>query len=1421
MNPHVNTYTGLNQDTAYDSIAPNLYIDALDIRITTTSGESTGAFTNMKGTVESFTIPFDSEEANPSGEPFGVWTASNPKIIGYTTIRNRIIVFVADDSGTKSWIYDIQYNTATREILSGFPALKYYSSLLNFSKDWPIEALGRYESDCTQRVYWTDYNNFFRTINLEDPNLTTLDPGLVDIYPNVEFTQPLLTSVTGGGALMSGEYQVAYRLITFDGKQTLVSPPSNLIHIVSDSELTGSADYNGDPIAINTGKSLSVTVDTSNYSVFDKIEFLVLYYENGIATPSAKSVETMGIGLSTSIVFTYTGSEGSQTTEELFTFATKNFAFKTPKTFTQKDNSLIVANIKGSQVNLASLLGPNETFYAKTRRYRNLAGIITPPFTPGSGNDDNDLQNAFNLALNKDAHWDSNWQTNQQYRYQSDGARLGGEGPNISYTFHLEPMTVDGDVQAGFANVSPVPFGFPRDSHDLNDGYGVRPNTTYPNAASPFISGLLRGYKRGETYRFGIIFYTTKGEATFVEYIGDIKFPDISEEDSVNNASDTPYFPLSQADPDTPQFTIAYNLGIQFSIDFSTCPDLLSNVTGYQIVRVERKDTDKRRLTQGVIRTCQYFRIQEASSDFDLSANGNENVIHLDEYYGNSTFDTLGTKNPVGPALAVNEYLGFYSPEISFNYKNTVNNALGGSTGLLITGGYSVNNFFVDRTETTSDKRPIDLPEHTQDVRIKVKNCNAVTFNSIENIKAWNQKEYFNMLDDSTYQNKITPIWGGYTIRNYYAYNIGNNLNDPDHANFGDSSFSRSGSNILGYTKSYDVDPITQQPVPTVPTTEYFKNEAFGGVTTIGIASNASYPIVDLIVPRAEIYGGYSQDALESTTFITASPIIDTSETTPIVFGGDIFMNMSTLQIKMVDFDTALYKTGTKPWFPLTFSQTELFVTESQINQDLAYGATLRTLVEYTFDGDESPVLRQENNNTKAPTAKDVSNMYAYNLVNSRENIDVAFFVEPTTSSSGCVINDVRGYLSDVKINNEQIDSWTKFGVNNYYDIDDYGPINRVINFKDSIFFIQDRAVGVYAINRAAITTSTDGVPTQLGTGLGFGKHQYYTKEHGSIHQWAVKQTDSGIYFFDAIHRKIFLLGEGNSPLSEIKGMHSFLQNLGAGNYLRKEYGGDNPILNKGVHIGKDLINNEIIFTFLTTGMIRAIERETTYNVSDIVLISSTVNYYVVITSTFTTSDGSPAELILEVLEHANALENFKQVTDFSLVYDELSASFSSRLSQTPPIWIENGDTIITTKKVGNAEKGFVHNIGNYGEFYNNVEECFISLVVNPQADLNKILRTLEYNSIVRDNNKVVDRTQTITAFRIYNEYQDTGKVSYSTDRIKRRFDKWRVKIPRDINNQRARLRSSYFIVNLYFDNSENKELIMNRLISYFDVQMF
>ena len=150
MEGHVNTYGGMNKDTAYDTIKPNMYIDALDIRISTDKGESQGAFTNIKGNEYSFTIPtsgtFNSLPwiiTNPAG--------GTPEIIGYGTIRDSIILFVADDEGQKGWIYKVEYDPATR--VASAPILLYYSGSLNFKKEWPIEALGRYENAATQRIY--------------------------------------------------------------------------------------------------------------------------------------------------------------------------------------------------------------------------------------------------------------------------------------------------------------------------------------------------------------------------------------------------------------------------------------------------------------------------------------------------------------------------------------------------------------------------------------------------------------------------------------------------------------------------------------------------------------------------------------------------------------------------------------------------------------------------------------------------------------------------------------------------------------------------------------------------------------------------------------------------------------------------------------------------------------------------------------------------------------------------------------------------------------------------------------------------------------------------------------------------------------------------------------------------------------------
>ena len=1431
MERHINTYSGLNQDAGYDSIPGSLYVDAKDIRITTTSGESMGSWTNIKGNKESFVIPI----AGDFGDPPVSWTSSvvgTLEIIGYTTIRNRIILFVADDSGQNGWIYDVQYDTATREILPGFPVLKYYNNALNFSKANPIEALGRFESESIQRVYWTDYNNYLRSLNIEDPFLNTLSNGLIDIFPDVSYTQPLLQTIFTGGTLLAGLYQVAYRLRTSDGKETLISPPSNLIHLVASAEtLVQSAQYVGSLTGTNTNKALNIIIDTSGYSNFDTIDIFTIFHEDYNGVPTVNFVETKTI-VSNTTEFIITGTEASFPIEFL-EYTSKTFPFKTCKTLTQKDSSLVIANTKGGYFSAKDRIAElGETFDFDVFRYRNVATVIT------TNND------KFNVDYNIDAHWLADWHNNQQYKYQSDGATLGGESANINFKFHLEPMTIIGNSTDGFSNVANVPI----ESHDLNDTLNLEYyNTTFPSNSSPFISGLLKGYKRGESYRFGIIFYNKKGEASFVEHLADVKFPDISDQDSAVNASGTNYFPLCS---DTGTSVVGYSLGIEFNIDFSTCPDFFSEIESYQIVRVQRTDNDKRRLTTGVLKTFTDVRIGTSAPnnfDFNLPQGSGAGIttLHLYADVGATSrvatrFNLLGgVMTPYGAVFG--DFLALHTPEFSYNFENAA--ALTTSTTnacVLITGAYSHTNGTIDSTIDLSG--PEDLGNTMQDYRVTLKNTYRLDSITTENIKILGSgSNYIQMTDTAAYtDNVVGPISSAgsdYYLRNYYAtYNItdptGTGINNPQ-AGAGPASsayeVSKGATGVMGRIDKLLDDPITTLPLPS-PTSgfDYFDNTFVKPVSPILLDS--CVPVFDILLPKAEIYGGTTDFALQTNVFIPASPVIDKTLVTPKVFGGDIFLTTFSFQSSSVELNTEFYDgagTGSPNAFATSRVRSAVFPVESVINVELAYGSTLKTGVKYTEAVNNSTfsVLRQETNNTVTTDGLSSGSsfkMYDHNTVYSRENYDVTFFTKPINVSNSSA-NDIRAHLSNVKINEEITDSWTKFGVNNYYDVDDYGPINKILNWKDTVYFIQDKAFGIYAINRAAITTTTDGVPTQLGTGQGFGKHQYYSKEHGCIHQWGVKTTNSSIYFVDAIHRKFFNFTLTNngvvSPLSEIKGMHSFVQTLPNAAFLRKEDGGDNPILRKGITLGKDIINDEIIFTFLGSGIALPVIINYSYFPGDIVFVSG---MYVQIINKITTGDDEDANIQL-IIENSIAFDI--TTLNKSLVFDELAGQFSSMYSATPQIWIDNGDILMTAGPVNNDKTIgiYTHNIGNWGEFYGNIQEASITLVINPNADINKVLRTLEFNSIVRNDLKVIDRTRTITAFKIKTEVQDTGKILFSAGRIKRRFDKWRVKIPRDVNsiNQRGRLRSSHFIVTLYFDNKINKEIIMNRLMSYYDVQVF
>ena len=325
-----------------------------------------------------------------------------------------------------------------------------------------------------------------------------------------------------------------------------------------------------------------------------------------------------------------------------------------------------------------------------------------------------------------------------------------------------------------------------------------------------------------------------------------------------------------------------------------------------------------------------------------------------------------------------------------------------------------------------------------------------------------------------------------------------------------------------------------------------------------------------------------------------------------------------------------------------------------------------------------------------------------------------------------------------------------------------------------------------------------------------------------------------GIYIFDGTHRKIFKITQTAEPLSEIKGIHSFLKNMEGDFLLHKDKDGDNPILGKGMHIAKDPINNEVIFTFRGTQTTMPLTPRTSYPAGVTVTYGNPLSYATVTNEFMTLGWIPPNESLLVAQLFSPAADGGGAATQeakgpnlksTALVYDEIIGEFTTRFSACPTMYLENGNILLSPNPsaVVGQPSIYRHNVGNWGEFYDNPAEMSIKLVLNDNADLNKVIRTIEFNSIIRDDGKVIKRNATITAFQVETEYQDTGKILFSSGRVKRRFDKWRLKIPRDTidTSGKDRLRSTYFMLTLYFDNEVNRQLILDRIMYYYDIQEF
>ena len=222
-----------------------------------------------------------------------------------------------------------------------------------------------------------------------------------------------------------------------------------------------------------------------------------------------------------------------------------------------------------------------------------------------------------------------------------------------------------------------------------------------------------------------------------------------------------------------------------------------------------------------------------------------------------------------------------------------------------------------------------------------------------------------------------------------------------------------------------------------------------------------------------------------------------------------------------------------------------------------------------------------------------------FDLTRKGEDINEAYF--QTTSPKTYIpkpyrfsdIPDMSNTIavSDVKLNGSFIDAWTKFRVNNFYEIDkDKGAVLNLAKFLDNVYAIQQKQQSLLILDsQSAIATDNGEITVQQGDGNSISNHQVVSDFGTSIRRAVVDIISSsekikGFSFFD--ENKIEFIRVAN-PLLVENNIHlkffEIIKNdpvIDTEGYYDDEYKETNIRLRTKLGLGFVLSYNEIFGVF-------------------------------------------------------------------------------------------------------------------------------------------------------------------------------------------------------------------------------------------------
>lgn len=200
----------------------NFAFENHNIRITALNDNTNLVVTNEKGTIKETS-----------------YREIKGTFLGGCTLNNYLILFTKDyedmDSINKDYIYRLNYIQPAGTIGGALNIEVLYNGNLNFDLQHPIEAIGYYEAEEVQKVYWVDGLNQNRFINIVADNNTRASwnnysfdfQGRINSIPNVTITK----NYNKAGTFQAGVIQYFITYYNEYGVETCLVYNSDLQYI--------------------------------------------------------------------------------------------------------------------------------------------------------------------------------------------------------------------------------------------------------------------------------------------------------------------------------------------------------------------------------------------------------------------------------------------------------------------------------------------------------------------------------------------------------------------------------------------------------------------------------------------------------------------------------------------------------------------------------------------------------------------------------------------------------------------------------------------------------------------------------------------------------------------------------------------------------------------------------------------------------------------------------------------------------------------------------------------------------------------------------------------------------------------------------------------------------------------------------------